>query len=89
MNDDIRIVIGQRGWVWVGRYREQGDEVTLESALNIRRWGTTRGLGQLVGGPTQNTVLEPAGTVRMHRLSIVATYQANADEWRARLGSST
>ena len=77
----LRIVIGQRGWVWVGHYEENGDEVTLTNAQCIRRWGTTKGLGELVDGPTKDTVLDPVGTLRMHRLSIVATYDANADKW--------
>ena len=70
----MRIVIGQRGWVWVGKYEEDGDEVTLTDAKCIRRWGTTKGLGELCDGPTKDTVADEAGTVRLHRLSIVATY---------------
>lgn len=77
-----RIVIGQRGWVWVGRYKESGDEVTLTKARCIRRWGTSAGLGELVDGPLDATVLDPAGTVRLHRLSIVATLDVKEDAWK-------
>lgn len=74
----FRLVIAQRGWVFVGRYshdRELG-EVTLTDASVIRRWGTTNGLPELVNGPLADTVLDPAGTVRMHELAIVATIDA-------------
>ena len=67
-----RIVIAQRGWVFVGRYHADGDDITLSDASVIRRWGTTNGLGELVNGPLVETVLDPAGVVRLHRLGVVA-----------------
>ena len=48
---EVRLVIGQRGWVWVGYYRHENEVVTLTGARTIRRWGTTAGLGELVAGP--------------------------------------
>ncbi len=57
----IRIVVLQRGWVVVGRYSEDGDRVLVSDAHVIERWGTTQGLGELVNGPTTNTVLRKAG----------------------------
>ena len=79
---DWRIVIAQRGWVFVGRYVEDGDDVTLYDAKNIRIWGTTEGLGQLaIGGKTSTTVLDPAGTVRLHKLAIVATLDTQVTTW--------
>ncbi len=78
----LRIVIGQRGWVWVGRYAQEGEQVTLSEAECIRRWGTSKGLGELAAeGPRPNTVLDPAGTVRLHVLAIVATLDCNEDSW--------
>jgi exosome complex RNA-binding protein Rrp4 len=77
----LRIVIGQRGWVWIGKYEEHGDEVTLTDAKCIRRWGTTTGLGELCNGPLKDTVLDPVGTIRLHRLAIVATYDACESGW--------
>ena len=83
----IRIVIGQRGWVWVGRYAEDGDQVVLTDARCIRRWGTSKGLGELVSGPTKTTVLDPAGTVTLHRLGVVASYEADVAAWGKVLGA--
>ena len=75
---EYRIVIAQRGWVFVGQYDADDNEVVLTNAKVIRKWGTTAGLGQLaLSGPTSATVLDPAGTVRLHPMSIVATLDTN------------
>ena len=82
-----RIVVGQNGHVFVGRYcvapakntppfsvSGTFDEVVLYDAKVIRFWGTTAGLGELaLNGPTPKTVLDKCGVVRLHPLSVVAT----------------
>lgn len=77
-----RIVIAQRGWVFVGRYDEDGDNVTLTDAKVLRVWGTTKGLGEIaLSGPTAKTISDPAGTVRLHRLGVVATLDTTVTAW--------
>lgn len=77
-----RIVIAQRGWVFVGRWSQDGEQVTLTNAKTIRVWGTTAGLGQLaINGPTTKTICDPAGTVRMHILGVVATLDTQVTTW--------
>ncbi len=67
-----KIVIGQRGWVWVGDVSVANDWTTLTNASVIRVWGTDKGLGQLAkSGPTSKTVLDKCGTVRIPTLAIV------------------
>jgi hypothetical protein len=84
----IRIVIAQRGWVFVGRVAETGDQVVIADARVVRRWGTDTGLGQLAEqGPQRNTVLDPAGTVRLHQLAVVAQLDAKEDVWAPALAS--
>jgi exosome complex RNA-binding protein Rrp4 len=81
---DIRIVIGQRGWVFVGEYTEDAKEqcICLDNASVIRIWGTTKGIGQLaMSGPTEHTKLDPCGRVAMHVLAAVAVISCNADKW--------
>ena len=86
MEEDIRIVILQRGWVMVGRYKKEGSECTLENASVIRIWGTTRGLGEIaVNGPTEKTILDPAGVVRFHELTAIATLDCEASKWTGHL----
>lgn len=75
-----QIVIAQRGWVFVGNVTRTENEVLIEDAAVVRRWGTTRGLGQLAAeGPTERTILDPCPTVRIHPLAIVATM--DCDPW--------
>lgn len=57
------IVVMDRGWVYVGVVTIRGDNVLLTNARNIRKWGTTKGLGELVNGPTPSTVLDPVGEI--------------------------
>ncbi len=83
---DIRIVVAQRGWVFVGRYAHEDHEIVLRDAKNIRRWGTKKGLGELQLGPMPATVLDEAGTVRLHPLQIVATLDVDQKSWERALG---
>lgn len=83
---DVRIVILQRGWIYVGKYFQDGDECWLEDAACIRSWGTSKGLGEIAeNGPTSNTKLDPNPTVRFHRLTIVATIDCNQSKWKEKL----
>lgn len=82
---DIRLVVLQRGWVVVGHYIQDGDHVTISDAKVIERWGTTKGLGELVAGPTDKTVLRPGGVVETHILGVVFTIRADAAAWMEHL----
>lgn len=77
----VKIVILQRGWVMVGRWSRTNDNCTLDNASVIERWGTTKGLGELVDGPTKNTKLAPCGHVEFHILGVVAAISAREDAW--------
>ena len=59
--DDIRIVILQRGYIFVARVPDPTAHVfwlPWSRRRTIRRWGTTQGLGQLCDGPTSETQLD-------------------------------
>lgn len=74
-----QIIIAQRGWIFVGDVSQDGVTVTIQNAKNIRRWGTSRGLGQLaMSGPTGSTVMDDMGIVSLHELSIVARIDVTA-----------
>ena len=80
-----QIVIAQRGWVFVGDVERSGDDVTISNAQCVRRWGTTKGLGELAsGGPKSATVLDDVGTVRLHTLAVVAAIDCKDEKWSAR-----
>lgn len=77
-----QIVIAQRGWVFLGDVELVDDQVVITNAKNIRRWGTTRGLGQLaIDGPQTDTEVDDYGTVRVHKLAVVATIDVTSTKW--------
>lgn len=84
---DMRIVVLHRGWIVIGEYEEIGDEVVLTRSFVIRKWGTTKGLGELVSGPTNETVLDKAGTVRAYKLAIVLSIEVDSVAWLRELTS--
>ena len=63
---DKRIIVADRGWVFVGDCEDHEDgSVTIRNTQNIRNWGTTRGLGELASGPVNGkTKYDPCGVVR-------------------------
>jgi hypothetical protein len=70
---DVRIIVADRGWVFVGACTDNEDgSVTIKNAKNIRRWGTTKGLGELATGPTKDTVADDYGTVRTTPIVTIA-----------------
>lgn len=79
-----KIVVLHRGWIVVGDAKKEGNEIVVENASVVRRWGTTKGLGELAAeGPRPNTVLDPCNTVRAHELAVVMTMDCNAEKWAA------
>jgi len=79
-----QIIIAQRGWVFVGDVETSGEQITISNASCIRRWGTTKGLGELAfEGPKSATVLDKMGTVRLHVLAVVAALDCEAGKWPA------
>jgi len=78
----LRIVILQRGWVFVGRFTRTGNDCLLTNAAVIRIWGTTKGLGQIAeGGPTSITVLDRCPDVRFNELTTVAYIDCVESKW--------
>lgn len=80
----LKICILQRGWVFVGKYYEEGDDCRLEEASCIRNWGTTKGLGEIAeGGPTSNTKLDKLSKpARFHKLGMVVSLDCNEKNWK-------
>lgn len=83
---DIRIVVLQRGWVAVGEYsKTSDDEHVLTKASIVRRWGTSKGLGELAEkGPLPNTVLDSVPTaIRFHPMTVVLSMDCDPSKWAA------
>ena len=78
------IVVLERGFVYVGAVSTDDRWLYIEAAANIRRWGTTRGLGELVNGPKLETKLDPAGNVKAPLLALVHLIEVEARQWETK-----
>lgn len=66
-----KIVALDRGFVFVGTVSDEGENIRISNARNIRRWGTTKGLGELVDGPKPNTQLDPVGELIAPKRAVI------------------
>lgn len=81
---EYKIVVLDRGFVYVGAVKMDGDFVVILNAKNIRVWGTSKGLGELVHGPLQKTVLDFVGTVRAPKRALISLIDVEEGKWSAR-----
>ena len=65
------IAVLDRGFVYVGDCKWVSGDLVIDNAKCIRKWGTTKGLGELRDGPTVNTVCDSAGLVRVPERAII------------------
>lgn len=78
----LQIVVLQRGWVFVGEVKQNGDDYFIENGACVRRWGTSKGLGQIAkDGPTANTELEPVPQTRFHEAGKILMIKAEESKW--------
>lgn len=80
---DIKIVVLDRGFVYVGTVEVTDDFVIITNAKNIRQWGTTKGLGELVSGPLANTKLDNTGTVRVSKRALISLIDVDQSKWKS------
>lgn len=81
-NHGLQIVILDRGFVFVGDVSEDGGWLLIKNAKNIRRWGTSRGLGELAArGPLADTKLDDSGTVRAPMRAVIGLLQCEVASW--------
>ena len=70
------IVVLDRGFVYVGDVSCDSEWCVIQNAKNIRVWGTTKGIGELVSGPTSKTVLDTVGTIRAPMRAVISIIEA-------------
>jgi hypothetical protein len=78
---EIKIVVLDRGFVYIGRVEETDNFVVIRNASNIRVWGTSKGLGELVNGPLANTKLDKVGTVRAPNRALISLIDVEQSKW--------
>jgi len=79
---DIKIVVLDRGFVYVGYVAIEEEFIVIRHAKNIRYWGTKNGLGELVNGPLPETKLDPAGTVRAAKRALISLIDVEQSKWK-------
>ncbi len=76
------VVVLDRGFVYVGNATCDDDWCVISDARNIRVWGTTAGLGELVqNGPTPKTELDVVGTVRAPMRAVISVIDTERGKW--------
>jgi hypothetical protein len=77
-----QIAVLDRGFVYIGRVAWNDNVLTITDAKCIRRWGTTKGLGELVNGPTPETILDTVGTVHVPEHSLIHLIDVVESAWK-------
>ena len=75
------IVVCDRSYVYVGDCTIDESFCVIKDAKNIRKWGTTKGLGELINGPLAKTVLDDYGTVRVPMRAVINIIDVDATKW--------
>jgi hypothetical protein len=86
LNGKIKIVVLDRGFVYVGRFECEGEQVLISGARSLIRWGTNAHLGQLVNGPLENTKMGDRCCVRAFLDQVKHTIEVNQDAWSKHAG---
>lgn len=76
-----RIVVIDRGWVVVGKVTDFGSNMIVHHCRCLRTWGTSRGLGELISGPTSETKHDEMGIVDVPMRAVIFTMPVAEDAW--------
>lgn len=77
----IKIVVLDRGFIYVGRVEEDDASITIRGARCLIRWGTEKHLGQLVDGPCEATSLGDGCTVQCRVERVIHTIEVSQNAW--------
>jgi len=81
-NATVQIAVLQRGWVYVGRFTQEGTSCKLSGASCIRKWGTSEGLGELASkGPLSDTKLDKCPDILFHELTVINLMGCDESKW--------
>ena len=82
VSTEWNIVICDRGFVYVGKVeRLDSGGIVIHQAKNIRKWGTTKGLGELRDGPRPQTELDDYGIVEVPEHAVISLIRVNEKAW--------
>ena len=81
-DEGVNIVVLERGFVYVGYVRLAGDFLYITQAKNIRRWGTSKGLGELSNGPLSSTAIDTVGDIKAPVRALIHLIKAQEGSWK-------
>lgn len=78
------IVVLDRAWNLVGDLKKEDDDLySMTNAFFIRRWGTTKGIGQLaIEGKLNETILDPTNPTKFHKDKVIFIIECNEKKWQ-------
>lgn len=82
-DEGINLVILDRGFIYVGYVQVDDDWVYISQAKNVRYWGTSKGLGELVNGPLPSTKLDDVGTVKAPLSAVISLIKCEESKWKS------
>ena len=77
-----QIVVIDNGFVHVGDCSMQDGLLCIDNCKNIRVWGTSKGLGELVSGPLSGTKLDSVGTVKAPLRALISLIDVEQKAWK-------
>lgn len=83
MSTSYQIAVLDRGFVYVGCVEWKDNFLTITDARCIRRWGTTKGLGELVNGALPETILDTVGTIHVPLSSLIHLIDVVESAWKS------
>ena len=81
----LNLVVLDRGFVYVGYVKTDKDWCYIDQASNIRVWGTSKGLSELINGPTSSTKLDKSGSVKANIKSLIHLIACKESAWTTKL----
>jgi hypothetical protein len=79
---NIKIVVVDRGWVFIGNVFKSAESTSIKNCHVIRRWGTSEGLGELcIKGKLDKTILDKCLDVEIPLKSIIAYLDCDQEKW--------
>lgn len=70
------------GFVFVGDVTLVGSTLLVQHTKQLRKWGTTAGLGQITKGPTKETAADPVGVLIVPKARLIFALPASATGWK-------
>jgi hypothetical protein len=81
--EGFAIVVLDKGFVYVGEVKIEGEWLKMTDAKNIRYWGTENGLGQLaLNGPTEKTKLDSLGSFMAPLSKVIHVIDSGRELWK-------